>query len=202
MPRTNRGYKKGEPYRDARMIVIACEGMREKAYFQMLIGQSQRLNVEMLAPEGAEEGFSHPSQVIARAELFIEEYGLKGEDDSVWLIMDVDRWKEHLLYEIIKTCENREKWNITISNPCFEVWLYFHLDINERLETTICKEIKNLLHEKVIGGYKVEVFTKKAFEAAQKAKDFDNYITDNFPKVGISKIYNLVKYLEPFISLE
>lgn len=103
MPRKNRGYKKGEAYRDARMIVIACEGMREKEYFKTLIGKSQRLNVEILAPEGEQEGFSHPNQVKARAELFVEKYGLKGEDDSVWLVMDVDKWENTYYMRLLKS---------------------------------------------------------------------------------------------------
>ena len=38
MPRKNRGYKKGEPFRDARLFVIACEGeKREKEYFEALV---------------------------------------------------------------------------------------------------------------------------------------------------------------------
>ena len=199
MPRKNRGYKKGEAYRDARMIVIACEGMREKEYFKTLIGKSQRLNVEILAPEGEQEGLSHPNQVKARAEMFVEKYGLKGEDDSVWLVMDVDRWAKHLLHEIIKTCQNREKWNITISNPCFEVWLYFHIDEIENLNTVICKEIKNLLHQKTITGYNVEVFVKKAFEAAEKARLGDIEQSNDFPNLKTSKIYQLIEYIKPFI---
>lgn len=200
MPRKNRGYKKGEAYRDARMIVIACEGMREKVYFKTLIGTSQRLNVEILAPEGGQEGFSHPSQVKARAETFVEQYGLKGKDDSVWLVMDVDRWEKHLLHEIIQTCQNREKWHITISNPCFEVWLYFHIDEINNLETAICKEIKNLLHQKTAGGYKVDIFSKNAVNAAKKAHRADSDEFNDFPALKSTKIYRLIEYIEPFIS--
>jgi hypothetical protein len=173
--------------------------MREKEYFKTLIGKSQRLNVEILAPEGEQEGFSHPNQVKARAEMFVEQYGLKGEDDSVWLVMDVDRWKKHLLYEIIKTCEEKEKWNITISNPCFEVWLYSHIDEVENLNTIVCKEMKSLIHQKVLGGYKVEVFIKKAFEAAEKSKLADTNSMDNFPDLKTTKIYHLIEYIKPFL---
>lgn len=39
----NRGYKRGEPFRDARLFLIACEGaVREKEYFERLGHGSQR----------------------------------------------------------------------------------------------------------------------------------------------------------------
>jgi len=196
MPRKNRGYKKGEAYKDARLVVIACEGIREKIYFEHLIGQSQRIKLEILAPEGEEKGRSHPKQVYNRAERFSDEYGLNGKDDSLWLVMDVDRWKRHILHEIIKEVGKKDKWNISISNPCFEVWLYYHLEEVEPLTAAECKEIKQFIHQSVDGGYKVEIFTEKAFEAVQKAKNADTDLENDFPNLHVSKVYQLVEYLE------
>lgn len=127
MSRKNRGYKRGEPHRDARLFVIVCEGnKREKEYFTKLAEGHRRVKVRLLPPTDDDSGKSAPKYVIERATAYVEEYGLH-EEDQLWLVMDIDGWDENLLRSIGKECEEKSGWNIALSNPCFEVWLHLHL---------------------------------------------------------------------------
>ena len=87
MPRKNRGYKKDKPFRDARFIAIACEGLREAEYFRVLVGKSKRLKLITLEPKDTENDSiqrSSPKWVRNRASKFIAENDLFGnnEDDD------------------------------------------------------------------------------------------------------------------------
>jgi hypothetical protein len=76
----NRSYKKGEPYRDSRLFVIACEGAaREKIYFEHLRPQTPRLRFEVISPqneEGDNVGNSSPKWVLDRVIKFVEKEGV------------------------------------------------------------------------------------------------------------------------------
>lgn len=75
MPRKNRGYKRGEPFRDARLFVIACEGARrEKEYFETLVAGRRRVIVKLLAPTGGQSGASSPEWVLDRAAAYQAAY--------------------------------------------------------------------------------------------------------------------------------
>jgi len=127
MPRKNREYKKGEPFRDSRLFVIACEGeKREKEYFLFFAKDNQRIKVRILASEGEHKGKSSPKWVFERAANFETEFGLN-EYDQLWLVIDIDRWSTNEIRAIGQQCIEKDKWNIAISNPCFEVWLILHI---------------------------------------------------------------------------
>lgn len=68
---------------------------------------------------------SSPQHVLRRALEYAEKVDLNDED-SVWLVMDVDRWGGKALNEVHDECSRRQNWHIVLSNPCFEVWLLYH----------------------------------------------------------------------------
>ncbi len=193
MPRKNRGYKKGKPYKDSRLFVIACEGKTEVPYFEALVGHSQRLKVILLPPK--DDNLSAPKWVRNRAATYIEEFPLKGKDDELWFIMDVDRWKKEVLIEIIKDCQENEKWFIGLSNPCFEVWLYAHLNDLNNLKIETCKEIKKMLKK----NYSPTLFAQKHVDQAIKysiAKETDP--NSDFPFKYETKLHLLAQKILSF----
>lgn len=94
--KSNRSYKKGAPFRDARLFVIACEGAaREKAYFEQLRPMTRRLRFQVISPQNKGNdnvGNSSPKWILDRVVKFVEKEGVNIEKgDRLWFVLDVDR---------------------------------------------------------------------------------------------------------------
>ncbi|MFN4248611.1 MAG: RloB family protein [Flavipsychrobacter sp.] len=189
----NRQYKKGLPFRDATLYIIACEGeKREKEYFEYIASLSQRIKIKILF-ENQDKGKSAPKWLLDRATSYCEDIGLNSSDE-LWLVMDVDRWSRDVFRQIEQACKDNH-WNIAISNPCFEVWLYAHLSNPDECTGTTCKQIKRELDNLQKGGYKVDVFIHKIKDAIQNCKNNDNHATHFMPEPKGSKMYKLAEKL-------
>jgi len=107
MPRKKkRAYKQGDPFRDARLFVIATEGAkREKEYFESLVDGNKKVKIKILAPTDEDEGKSAPKWVMDRAITYVDIFGL-GNDDQLWLVIDVDKWELDQVHEIAKECSS------------------------------------------------------------------------------------------------
>lgn len=130
------------PYlRDAKLIIIATEGEEtEKQYFSMF--HSTRVQVKVLPTTDSK---SSPEYVLKRLKEFKDEYELD-DDDELWLMVDVDRWRSKKLSAIAKESK-KNQFKLAISNPCFECWLYLHFDmINTSLT---CRQINQQLKVKL-----------------------------------------------------
>jgi hypothetical protein len=189
MPKKNRLYKKGEPYRDASFLIIACEGAkREKIYFEMLANRNQRVKIKILAPAEDKAGLSAPHWILERAISFTEEIGAN-KYDTLWFVLDTDLWKREILEEIKTEC--KDNWFIALSNPCFEVWLIMHYLDPSEITSTTSKQLKRELNVKILGGYKVEIAVKNVKDAFERAKRAD--ISDHFiPVPKTTKVYKVV----------
>jgi len=106
--------------RDATIFVIATEGARtEPLYFAGF--NSSRVKVELL-PTGEDQG-SSPDAVLNRLQEFRAKYDLHATDE-LWVVIDVDRWGDLKLRRIYR--EAKSRFDVAVSNPCFELWLYLH----------------------------------------------------------------------------
>ncbi|MEM7656126.1 MAG: RloB family protein [Bacteroidota bacterium] len=190
MPRKNRAYKKGEPFRDASLYVIVAEGKREDEYFRFFQGKTSRLRIKIVPRE---EGSSSPKQFLGRLQDFQQELGWSSKErDQTWFVLDVDRWPRIAIEELRQTCVQFSNWHIAISNPCFEVWLLFHLHKElEPVANISSKEVKGLLHQSVEGGYKVEEFAIDIKEACSNAEYADRKSKHYYPGLMITKVYKL-----------
>lgn len=191
----NRGYKKGEPYRDARLFVVACEGEdREKVYFERLGDGSQRLKVEILAPD-PEKSLSAPKWVLDRLVRFIEKDGVNIKaGDQVWIVMDVDKWKKEQLYNIANECKER-KWGFALSNPCFEIWLLLHVKDIHDSHSISCQGFKKELGEAIKGGYDVQKFIPLAPDAITRCKNINLDLESPIPPYKTSRVCLLVSQM-------
>ncbi|MEL7161343.1 MAG: RloB family protein, partial [Bacteroidota bacterium] len=82
----------------------------------------RRIKVKVLG--AGQDNRSSPEQTLLRAEAHLSD--LQPEPgDQVWLVLDTDRWTEKQLMTVSRACADRN-WGLTISNPCFEIWLYLH----------------------------------------------------------------------------
>jgi hypothetical protein len=188
MPRKNRGYKRGEPHRDATLFVIACEGaVREKEYFEHLGKYTSRIRVRVLENT---HGNSAPKWVMDSAARYEEEIGIR-DQDQLWFVIDVDRWPVQQIRSIHEECEKRSNWGIALSNPCFEVWLYLHVDDIRDSKSTTCNELKGELPEKIQGGYNKEKFIPLIRKAHERALELDNNPKHFMPEPMRTKMHLL-----------
>ena len=191
----NRYYKKGEPFRDARLFVIACEGeKREKVYFEQLGKGSRRLKVEVL-PAEAGTSLSAPRWVVDRLVNYMEKNGVNLKmGDIVWLVMDVDQWKPADLIQLAMDCKGAG-WGFALSNPCFEVWLLMHVISVSDINAQSCREMKQKLDNIVKGGYKVEIFLPRVDYALEQAQRLADDLQRPIPETKISRVHLPVKQI-------
>ena len=132
--------------RDSKLIIIAVEGNRtEKQYFSIF--RKTRSQIKILS---SDDNRSAPEYVLDRLISYKKEYDLD-DNDELWLMIDVDRWGDRKLSEIAMHA-NQRGFDMAVSNPCFEVWLYLHFSfISGNISN--CGRVKQILKNK-IGGYK------------------------------------------------
>ena len=192
-------YRKKSPWRDAKLFLIICEGKdREVDYFEYFDGLSRQLKV---IPIPNEAGKSAPKHLQVNAEKAAKSYEDGGEYE-LWIAMDIDKWEQKDLHEIKSFCDEKD-WSIAFSNPCFEVWLYFHFEkkaltkegLNEyrtlrRKLLNQCKTWKHVVDKLGNSGFDSAYhpnLIKKAVENAKENYEAEGY----FPKVGSTQIHIL-----------
>jgi hypothetical protein len=90
---------------------------------------------------------------------------------------------------LISEEETKANRYVLISNPCFEVWLWYHY-ITESNETdvTSISDWKGHLHSNINGGYKLEEAIQNLELAINNAKN--RYKSNgHFPEVVCSSVY-------------
>jgi len=186
----NRAYKRGSPHRDARLFIIVAEGEREDAYFNWFNERNQRILIHMVPREGKA---SAPKHFLGRLEKFLLETDVQpGSDDSVWFVLDVDRWPRNAIDGLINACEQASNWQITLSNPCFEVWLHcHHSKPPEGLQT--CKDYKSVVNTLFPGGFRLENACLLIDQAVVNSRDMDTMPLQAFPGKGQTKVYKLAE---------
>jgi hypothetical protein len=200
MPKPNRfSYKKKEPHRDAFYFILVCEGQhREVEYFKFFDKLSSRVKVVAVS---AKEN-SAPKHLIEAAHAIVEQLGAIAGNDQLWFVMDTDKWGSQL-DEIRMECRDRPNWNVAQSNPCFEVWLYFHvksdLPFLENLQR--CSQWKPYVHSIIKGGFNNDIHPVHIETAIKNAKE--NFRSDGyFPTSGSTQLWQLGEVLLPLIKRE
>lgn len=199
----NRLFTSQEPDRDAKKIYIFCDGVkREKQYFNYFKKIDSRINIEVYALQHDEDNSPLGLYNIAMSCIQTEtnpngKYDFNEGQDEVWLVMDIDPDKfdsRKRQIEAVKANCAVKKWHVTLSNPCFEVWLYFHFNSQkpdfQNVET--CNQWKQFL-QKEIGGFdskKHPLFIQTAINNAQAhIQQNDN----QFPIVATTEVHKLAK---------
>ncbi|HNB54895.1 MAG TPA: RloB family protein [Anaerolineales bacterium] len=124
-------------YRNPKLIIIAAEGTHtEKRYFEDLATSYAQSNIHVEVLERVDTG-SDPETVLKVLDKFRAQYSLRMDTDELWLVIDVDRWKEKQLSEVGSLCAQKN-YGYAVSNPCFELWFLLHLkSLSEYPEETL-----------------------------------------------------------------
>lgn len=192
-------YEKRPPYRDAFYVIVVCEGInREVDYFKFFDGLTARLK---LVPVSNPQG-SAPNQLTKAALAFEKELGAQAEIDRLWFVIDTDRWKDQL-HVIREEAKNKHHWKIAQSNPCFEVWLYFHAKstLPEIENLGQCNPWKQYLPTIIQGGFNSD-FHPIAIETATSYAKSSFQATGYFPNPGSTQVWQLAEEIIPLIKKE
>lgn len=190
-------YEKKEPFRDAFYFIIVCEGQnREPDYFRFFDGISSRVKIVSVESDG---GSSAPKKLIERAKAKEEELDARAERDRLWFVIDTDRWRAQLR-EIRQECAARQHWSVAQSNPCFEVWLYFH--VKERIpaleDIAQCKSWKPYLPTIIRVGF--NPYTHPIAMETAIANSKASYAAIGYePQPGSTELWKLGEELLPLI---
>lgn len=189
MIQRRKDYSKKAPSKEASKIYIVCEGKEtEKGYFEFFEGLSSNLKLIIIPPEDGTD----PLKLMALAKkLLLSETGRFTLDfrqhDQVWFAIDTDTWeKEGKIQPLRDFCAAQNEiiekfdeikpynaWNVTQSNPAFEIWLYYHFyDAPPSVgDTEEYPSIKAYVHNKIEGGFNYQkdpVRIKDAIENSEK----------------------------------
>lgn len=128
----HRLFKRQDPSRLAKAFLIFCEGQRrEFDYFNYFRQLDSRINIVVIPPESDED--NSPEGLYRKATEFLIGSIVNAEPahhkdhqyDEIWFVIDTDKWK-HKIKGLKSGIENQDSWFVAQSNPCFELWLYFH----------------------------------------------------------------------------
>lgn len=197
----NRLFERNPPERDAKKIYIFCEGRkREYQYFSYFKEIDSRINIEIYQLKQEEDNSPNGLLNIAETCLISSENNpepkyFKDTTDEVWLVFDVDPDKFNSRLPQIGNVQQKckeYKWNLALSNPCFEVWLYFHFFTEKPLIQDIekCSLWKNYIDKNIPGGFdsrKHPLYIEWAVMNAEQ--NFS--LNDGVPAAGSTEVHYL-----------
>ncbi len=202
-----RGYTRDIPQdkvRDYSLFAIATEGTeRELDYFKLFDG-IDRIKVDIIEPEVSDEEngqekrkASSPSKVLEKVKAYIAENQLSADDgDSLWCVIDVDRWPQEQIEELHAFCTQQNNWHLVISNPCIEIWLLYHkLEDLTGLGIQTAKDAKQALDKIEKGGYYYIKYLPLMLKAIKNAQHADTNPDGYMPEKLQTKVYQLSQAL-------
>ncbi len=219
MIQRRRDYGKREPSRDAHKIYIVCEGKgTEPNYFAFFEGLSSNLQVITIPPEDGTD----PLKLMERAKhVLIDEertYTVEYENhDTVWFVIDTDKWEqEGKIAPLREFCSQKNidipkmydefkaynAWNVAQSNPCFEIWLYYHFYDNVPLDEDIEKHatFKEYVDSLISGGFNFEKDPVRLDDAILNAENNHSVDKEGKPEIYTTEVYLLGKEIDSFVK--
>ncbi|MDI9308839.1 MAG: RloB family protein [Limnohabitans sp.] len=206
-------YNKREAFEDATRFFIVYEGDKELHYFQMinhLYLPPKKASIIHILEKDTVIG-SQPKKLIERVKFFIENPPkdlsvTPTEDDKFRFVLDVDDHPKEQFPELNKYCKDLKDANLYISNFCFEVWQYLHLDEAHKIKSNTSAEMKTEVGAKHTES-KMKNFPKSYLEkdriekAIERAKIADTNKNDFFPVEKSTKVYLLMEELLNYSTL-
>ncbi|MFN8283747.1 MAG: RloB family protein [Chitinophagales bacterium] len=202
-------YTRREPTKEAKLFIIFCEGQNtEPMYFRYFQNISHNINLEIVEHDNGKNNpiglFETACKLLVKSEENPNPKYEIASIDEVWFVIDTDKWNEHgnKINELKEKLVNYPTWKIAQSNPCFEVWQYYHHFTDkltlDNLDT--CSSWKNHLNDK-IGGFNCNKHPIFIEEAIQRAKNIHQEI-NNQPDICCTEVFNLAELILPFVQEE
>ena len=197
----SKGYSKAEGWRIPKTFYVLISGgeKREKDYFKMLLSGDKFKRIKLSFEVDAKR--LYPEGLLEIAIDKKEYYATSSQEDA----------PDHFYNDLVRIqplC-SKEHINLIMSNPCFEIWLYYGKEKNppkdfviptDRLK--IPQTFKTYLGTKVKGGVnpkKALYDIKSAIDHAKKHYEKDD---KGIPKLFSTNMFVLASELLPLIDEE
>jgi len=204
----NRPFRREKPSREAKVIYIFAEGVKREAhYFKYFKEIDSRINIEIYPLKPNEP--NHPLGLLELAKHSIipseanpnPKYAFL-EGDEVWIVLDTEDYQNLNRHEQIQQtllfCNNKAGWNLARSNPCFEVWLYYHFcSMKPNIEGGhVCSPWKQLVANSVSGGFNSRIHPILIADAIRNASNNFTAISD----IGNTEVFHLANMIFSFVK--
>lgn len=220
MIQRRKDYFKKAPSKEASRIYIVCEGKEtEKGYFEFFEGLSSNLKLIIIPPEDGTD----PLKLMELAKRLLLSESCRfsldfRQHDQVWFAIDTDTWeKEGKIQTLRDFCaiqnakikeydeiKSYSAWNVTQSNPAFEIWLYYHFYDAAPGDDEIDEypSIKSYVHHKIEGGFNYQKDPVRLKDAINNSeKNFSRQDNGN-PTLFSTEQHLLGKEILRFVSAE
>ena len=211
-------YSKQLPSKDARKLYLFCEGEgTEPDYFSFFKGLSSNLEIITLPPESGTDPLKlmelAKSKLLEEDSRYIMDYHAS---DSVWFVIDTDSWeKEGKITPLREFCAANntsflEKftevkpysaWNVVQSNPCFEIWLYYHFyhEAPNTKDVEAHPTFKAFVSSAISGGFDFQTDPVKVETAVENAKVIVKRDEEGKLELFSTEVYELAEVIIPFV---
>ena len=204
------GYSKAEGWRIPKTFYVLISGgeKREKDYFKMLLLGDKFKRIKLSFEVDAKR--LYPEGLLQTAIDKKEYYATSSQEDApdhFFIISDIDHFYNDLV-RIQPQC-SKEHIGLIMSNPCFEIWLYYGKEeeppndfVAPTEQLKISQAFKTYLGTKVKGGVnpKKALFDiKLAIEHAEEHYKEDD---KGIPKLFSTNMFVLASQLLPLIDKE
>lgn len=186
------------PQRTKKFVVIATEGKEtEPRYLEAFFTPREAATQIKIVPNSKHE--SKPKEVFARLYRFFKDNYSKARGDEGWLVIDRDDWEVEDLNTVYKDAK-AAGFQVVMSNPCFELWLYLHLrdhcpftdrhDCQRKLAVVLPGYSPDSK-----GNYETAPLLKNVNQAIGRAKKQDYSAHEMWPTGQVTHVYRLVERL-------
>lgn len=181
-----------------RLLVIASEGHEsEPLYFSAFHpGRDGHFRLKVLDNPRHK---TSPCKVVERLLDYEKQYR-PGADTEYWAVVDRDVWSEQELREVCVQINARRNFQLVLSNPCFELWLWLHLYPNRPFADR--HDCSRSLQREWTGfrgksDYDVTALltAERLEEACRRARELDAEPQAPWPREQGTRVYRLVERL-------
>ncbi len=214
-------YTKQAPSKNASKIYIICEGGEtERDYFTFFEGLSSNLELIIIPPEDGTD----PVKLMQLAERDLLGENRKHtldfkQNDRIWFAVDTDTWeREGKIQKIRNFCAEQnaefpkrfdevkpyEAWKVAQSNPCFEIWLYYHLydTMPDTEKINEFPSMKAYVNSLIAGGFDYQKDQARLKDAIVNAEKNFAVQDNGNPAVLSTEQYLLGKEIYEFVKTE
>lgn len=201
-------YNKKAPHKDATKYFIIYEGVdKEPNYFEAFCEnflEQKKAYVHHLLESNSSIKGNMPKNLIERVKDFIlippkEIKFTPSLDDKFRFVLDVDKHPINQIEDLKEYSDSLKDSKLFISNYCFEIWLWLHLEQKEKIESTKSKELKKELGEiqntKGINFPHSYISLDLIKSAIDRSIIADTHKENYFPVEKSTKIYLLINEL-------
>lgn len=197
MIRRIKDYGKKAPSKDAHKVYIVCEGAdTEPLYFEFFQNCSSNLQIITIPPTDGTD----PLKLMEKAKQELLHEGGKylldyQHGDTVWFVIDTDTWeKEGKITPLRTFCREQnavvgagfdeirpyEAWHMAQSNPCFEIWLYYHFYDAKPNDEEIAdySSFKAFVDRSIAGGFNYSIDPARLETAIRNSAALTEYDAD------------------------